>query len=85
MGYKSVWFARMSEKGPFIARISGIPSHGYQEDRLVVFSAILICSGNERRAEVLLDFLEPKVKKFGLSRTLQMPQATVHSSLWAEA
>lgn len=67
-----------------IVRISGIPSLGCPRDRLVVSSASVRCSGSGRHA------VEEKASACATGTdvarlTLQIPHATVHSSLVAEA
>lgn len=67
-------------------RTFGTPSLGYLEGRLVVSSANGRCSGSGRHA--IGGSKSQKHLSFGSEKrslTLQIPQATVHSSLVADA
>ena len=81
--------AHLSMRIHFVARvstdhISGIPNLCCRVDTLVVFSASERCSGSERHA--INEVPVSKSLRLGTyERTLQIPQATVHSSLAADA
>jgi hypothetical protein len=68
-------------KRPSTVRTSEIPNRGCQADRLVGSSAIEICSESGMRAAKY----QWQRHIAWVQRTLQMPHATVHSSLVAEA